>query len=57
MLNIFDKHCEKYLMLSIKDIEQVTLEFIGISVHSVSNIWNKIRKTGILVLPNKKINK
>lgn len=50
----FNKLWEKYPTLFIKDIEQLLLEFTGISCHSVSNIWNENKKNCKLVTPGKK---
>lgn len=44
MLNGLNKFCEKYSTLSVKDAEQFISKYIGVSVHNVSDIQNKIIK-------------
>lgn len=54
VLNVFNKFCEKYPTLGVKEIEKLTSEFTGVSVNSVHSIRNEKNTTGKLATPCKK---
>lgn len=53
VLNVFNKFCEKYPLLGIKEVESLTAEFTGVSVSSIHRVRNEKKKDGAVKTPIK----
>lgn len=53
VLNVFNKFCEKYPLLRIKEVESLTAEFMGVSVSGIHRVRNEKKKDGSVKKPIK----